>query len=208
MKTRVTKAQLYEAKLAIGVNDRVVNDTLTEHKEFMTSISKGNISIAMRKLDEEPALVETPLDYEGNKPLHIAALNGYYALAERLIERGADPNAKNVWDQTPLFMAALNYINNDNIELVFNMLNYGCDPRVTVKVILRQGTQVLKLILDYVDVSEAQALLQQKFKEATAHCKDYPDSWKNRKGLLWVLSKLREADCLRSAKPQLISRKA
>mmetsp|Transcript_369 Transcript_369/g.435 ORF Transcript_369/g.435 Transcript_369/m.435 type:complete len:199 (-) Transcript_369:26-622(-) len=198
MKTRVTKAQLYEAKLAIGVNDRVVNDTLTEHKEFMTSISKGNISIAMRKLDEEPALVETPLDYEGNKPLHIAALNGYYALAERLIERGADPNAKNVWDQTPLFMAALNYINNDNIELVFNMLNYGCDPRVTVK-----GTQVLKLILDYVDVSEAQALLQQKFKEATAHY-----SWKNRKGLLWVLSKLREADCLRSAKPQLISRKA
>lgn len=134
MYKRITKGEIDAAKLAIGVNSRVVDDTLNEHKDFMNAVAKGNVRKVMQKLDEEPGLVEIPIDYEGNMPIHIASLNGYHALAVRLIERGANPNAKNIYDQTPLFMAALNYIHNHNIELIITLLNHGCDPRITVKV--------------------------------------------------------------------------
>jgi ankyrin repeat protein len=44
-------------------------------------------------------------DAEGNTPLHRAAANCRYTLAQLLIQHGADPNAKNNQDKTPLDLA-------------------------------------------------------------------------------------------------------
>jgi hypothetical protein len=203
METRVTQAQLYKAKLLMGVSSAVVNDTLTEHKDFMTFIAKGLIGKAMQKLEDDPSLLETSLDYEGNRPLHIAALNGYSKLSSKLLERGADLNSKNIYDQTPLFMAGLNFIHNNNFELIVHFLDFGCDPRVTCKVKCSQGLSVLKLISDFTPELE-QVPIREKFSEATARSKHYSVSWRERRGFLWVLSKLRGSTAITAAKPQVI----
>ena len=44
-------------------------------------------------------------DNNGETPLHAAALNGHKEIAELLIEKGADLNAKNVVGMTPLHYA-------------------------------------------------------------------------------------------------------
>ena len=44
-------------------------------------------------------------DAEGNTPLHRAAANCRYALAQLLIQHGADPNTKNNQDKTPADLA-------------------------------------------------------------------------------------------------------
>ena len=45
-------------------------------------------------------------DSNGATPLHIACLNGHLSCARALLDRDADPNARNLAESTPLHDAA------------------------------------------------------------------------------------------------------
>nr|CAB3455053.1 unnamed protein product [Digitaria exilis] len=57
---------------------------------------------AVRKLLEEDATLVNARDYDSRTPLHVAALHGWQDVAECLIANGADVNAQDRWQNTPL----------------------------------------------------------------------------------------------------------
>ncbi|CAL5085795.1 unnamed protein product [Urochloa decumbens] len=57
---------------------------------------------AVRKLLEEDAALVNARDYDSRTPLHVAALHGWHDVAECLIANGADVNAQDRWQNTPL----------------------------------------------------------------------------------------------------------
>ncbi|KAL6657540.1 hypothetical protein ACP70R_005320 [Stipagrostis hirtigluma subsp. patula] len=61
-----------------------------------------NDAAAVRKLLEEDAALVNARDYDSRTPLHVAALHGWQEVAECLIANGADVNAQDRWQNTPL----------------------------------------------------------------------------------------------------------
>ena len=61
---------------------------------------------------------------EGATALHIATVNGRYAAAKRLIEKGADVNAQTEIGMHPVDFAAMA----DEVQLLTLMLEHGADP--------------------------------------------------------------------------------
>ncbi|XP_062187128.1 serine/threonine-protein kinase VIK-like isoform X2 [Phragmites australis] len=61
-----------------------------------------NDANAVRKLLEEDAALVNARDYDSRTPLHVAALHGWHDVAECLIASGADVNAQDRWQNTPL----------------------------------------------------------------------------------------------------------
>ncbi|KAG8099290.1 hypothetical protein GUJ93_ZPchr0013g36090 [Zizania palustris] len=57
---------------------------------------------AVGKLLEEDATLVSARDYDSRTPLHVAALHGWQDVAECLIASGADVNAQDRWQNTPL----------------------------------------------------------------------------------------------------------
>lgn len=60
---------------------------------------------------------------ELNTPLHYAVKNDNTLIAERLLEKKANPNAQNVFGNTPLHLAAVNGLD----EMVALLLEHGAD---------------------------------------------------------------------------------
>ena len=58
-------------------------------------------------LRHDPALLDAKRRLGGYRPLHCAAECGHPEIARRLIQRGADVNARNAWGFTPLHLAVL-----------------------------------------------------------------------------------------------------
>ena len=50
-------------------------------------------------------------DIEGNTPLHFAAKNGHLDLCELIIMNIKNKNPRNMLNETPMFLAAVNYHN-------------------------------------------------------------------------------------------------
>jgi hypothetical protein len=69
---------------------------------------RGDAAIVNKLLDANPTLIDAPLDANGDRPLHLAALFGYTPIVEHLISLGADINAVNRHKNTPLDDAKLN----------------------------------------------------------------------------------------------------
>ncbi|XP_047066622.1 integrin-linked protein kinase 1-like [Lolium rigidum] len=61
-----------------------------------------NDAAAVRKLLEEDGALVNARDYDSRTPLHVAALHGWQEVAECLIANGADVNALDRWQNTPL----------------------------------------------------------------------------------------------------------
>lgn len=92
--------------------------------DVFTAAAIGNSETVMRELDRDPALIESHSS-DGWTPLHVASYFGHRALAERLIERGANVEARstNAMKNTPLHAAAAGR----KAELVKLLLDEGAD---------------------------------------------------------------------------------
>jgi ankyrin repeat protein len=66
-------------------------------------------------------------DKDGFTPLHIAAQQQHADVATLLIEAGADPNARNRFGNTALWVALFNVRDGDG-EVVRVLLDAGADP--------------------------------------------------------------------------------
>jgi ankyrin repeat protein len=93
--------------------------------DVFTAAAVGNIPFVMKELDRDPALIagHSP---DGWTPLHLAAFFGNEELAKKLIERGAEVDARstNSMQNTPLHAATAGR----QAQLVELLLNEGADP--------------------------------------------------------------------------------
>ena len=80
------------------------------------AITKGNIE-AVKKHIAAGTDVNAKLRRSGETPLFFAAFNGYKEIAELLIAEGADVNAKDFENKTPLD-EAINFKHNEIAELL------------------------------------------------------------------------------------------
>ena len=73
---------------------------LTKEQELVQAISHNDLGLV--KLWVERGASLTALDVHGNMPLHIAVIVRSSAIVEYLLEKGADPQARNREGKTPL----------------------------------------------------------------------------------------------------------
>lgn len=77
-------------------------------KEILRAAKKGNTAVVAGLLQQDPELARITED-DGTTPLHCAAWKGHAAVAELLLDAGADVNALNQdghYGGTPLHAAA------------------------------------------------------------------------------------------------------
>lgn len=72
-------------------------------EKFQWSLKNGEMEDVKRFVEEDGADVN--MDLDGRKPLHYAADFGHGLVVEYLIKKGADINAKDKHDITPLLAA-------------------------------------------------------------------------------------------------------
>lgn len=89
----------------------------TEQSRLKAAIWAGDEAKVRELLDANADLVNTP-DDTLNTPLHNAAAAKHAAIVKLLLERGADVNAMNDEDQTPLTVAVMAQAGDEIIELL------------------------------------------------------------------------------------------
>lgn len=82
---------------------------------------------ALAALLDAGADVNKPVGKGGYTPLMLAAMSGNERVAEQLIRRGADVNARNAGGITPLMVVAAN----DAVQVGTLLLKSGADPKAT-----------------------------------------------------------------------------
>lgn len=73
--------------------------------EIHVAVIGGEVAMVQALLSEDPDLVNAEDEEYGNTPLHYAAQKGFLELAELLLSRGADINARENIGRTPFFRA-------------------------------------------------------------------------------------------------------
>ena len=89
-----------------------------------TAPAPGEFGDALRRQVEASINLMTVQIVEGATALHISVANGRYVAAKRLIEKGADVNARTAIGMHPVDFAALA----DEVQLLRLMIEHGADP--------------------------------------------------------------------------------
>jgi len=74
-------------------------------QEIHQAVKEGKFEVVKKMVEKEPGLANAA-DSDGLSPLHLAAEHGQQRIAELLLEKGADVNAKSGFKKTPLHYAA------------------------------------------------------------------------------------------------------
>lgn len=101
------------AQVTSAVDPRDVPADVPTHLEFEPKYEWTPLHWAVRRGQVENVRnlirqgdLESP-DFQGRTPLHIAVLSGHDAIVRILLENGADVNARDQWEVTPLRRAEL-----------------------------------------------------------------------------------------------------
>ena len=70
--------------------------------DIFSAVKKGDMKLAQELARENPDVIHAR-DAYGNSPLHWAVKYSFIELVQWLLDKGVNPNAKNHWNQTPLF---------------------------------------------------------------------------------------------------------
>jgi ankyrin repeat protein len=102
--------------------------SLNPKLDIFNAAAAGRVASVMEQIDTEPALLESH-STDGWTPLHLAAFFGHPELANALLERGANVNARstNAMKNTPLHAAAAG----GRTDIVELFLKRGADPNAT-----------------------------------------------------------------------------
>lgn len=102
---------------------------MSDNREFVKAVYAGNTDKVSQLLSNAMAKVDSPLGTAETTALHHAAGHGMLALARVLLERGADPNARDSTGATPLHWAAVM----DQRDLIKLLIEKGADVDARTK---------------------------------------------------------------------------
>ena len=95
---------------------------------ILSAVKEGNIKLVQELEQENPDLLNVKDEY-GNGLLHWAVKNNFVEIVQWFLDKGADPNAKNLWGQPPLFFASWS----GEAEIALKLLDKGADPSLKDK---------------------------------------------------------------------------
>jgi ankyrin repeat protein len=125
---RSGQARVVEVLLAKGATDRKTKDGLLALHDAVLGEHKEVVTVFLTQASDKRPDVNLTRP-SGDTPLHDAAKAGYNEIAQRLIHKGADVNAKNARGETPAQLALAQ------------------DPPGTVRLLRAKGAQVSSIQL-------------------------------------------------------------
>lgn len=93
--------------------------------DIFLAIHERDMQLIQELVEENPNIIHTR-DGDGNSPLHWAAKYEFIEIVRWLLDKGADPNAQNVWGQNPLFFVSWH----GEAQSAEALLDAGADPYV------------------------------------------------------------------------------
>jgi len=118
------KQRLRSIGTLLAISFSILAATDLRAREIHKAAATGDLNKVRTLIEADPALVEAR-DGRGCTPLYTACIRNQVAVANFLIDRGADLNARNNWNLTPLHGA--NGVYGQDVELIKRLIAEGAD---------------------------------------------------------------------------------